>query len=123
MVRLRLGLSHLREHKFKYNFQNCINPLCSCGMDIGSTSHFFLHCSSFYDKRITLMGTLSKIDCKLIETNESSLTETLLFDNLLLDLKKTPLSLKHSLITFYPLKHSRNPYSNLFEKLPLNILA
>ena len=27
MTRLRLGLSHLREHKFNHNFQNCINPL------------------------------------------------------------------------------------------------
>ena len=34
--------SRLREHKFKHNFQNCINPLCSCAMDIESTSHFFL---------------------------------------------------------------------------------
>ena len=33
------------------------------------------------DKRITLLNTLSKIDNKLIETNESSLTETLLFGN------------------------------------------
>ena len=41
MTRLRLGLSHLREHKFNHNFQNCINPLCSCGMDIESTPHFF----------------------------------------------------------------------------------
>ena len=45
------------------------------------------------DKRITLLNTLSKIDNKLIETNESSLTETLLFGNLLFDIKKTPSSL------------------------------
>ena len=88
MTRLRLGLSHLREHKFNHNFQNCINPLCSCGMDIESTSHFFLHCPLFDDKRITLLSTLNKIDCKLIETNESSLIETLLFGNSLFDLKK-----------------------------------
>ena len=24
---IRLGLSHLNEHKFKYNFQNSLNPL------------------------------------------------------------------------------------------------
>ena len=73
-------------------------------MDIESTSHFFLHCPLLYDKRITLLSNLSKIDCKLIEMNESSLTETVLFGNLLFDLKKkTPLSLAHPLITFYPL--------------------
>ena len=34
MARSRGGLSRLRKHKFNHNFQNCINPLCSCGMDI-----------------------------------------------------------------------------------------
>ena len=90
MTRLRLGLSHRhqRDHKFNHNFQNCIDLLFSCGMDIKSTSHFFLHCPLVDDKRITLLSTLNKIDCKLIETNESSLTETLLFGNSLFDLKK-----------------------------------
>ena len=41
---LRLGLSYLHEYKFNHNFQNYINPLCSCGVDIESTSHFILHC-------------------------------------------------------------------------------
>ena len=92
MTRLRLGLSHVREHKFNHNFQNCINLLYSCGRDIESTSHFFLHCPLFDDKRITLLSTLNKIDCKLIETNESSLIETLLFANSLFDLKKNSLN-------------------------------
>ena len=87
-IRLRLGLSHLREHKFNHNFQNLVNLLCSCGMDIESTSHFFLHCPLFDDKRITLFSTLNKTDCKLIETSEFSLIETLLFGNSLLDLKR-----------------------------------
>ena len=97
MTRLCLGLSHLREHKFNHNFQNCINPLCSCGMDIGSTSHFFLHCPLFDDKGITFLSTLNKIDCKLIETNEFSVIETLLFGNSLLDLKKSSLILNASI--------------------------
>ena len=67
MTRLRLGLSHLREHKFNHNFQKRINTLRSCAMDIESASHFFLHCHVFGDKRITLLSTLNKINCKLIE--------------------------------------------------------
>ena len=43
ITRLHVGMNHLREPKFNHNFQNCINPLCSCNMDIESTSHFFLH--------------------------------------------------------------------------------
>ena len=47
ITRLRLGLSHLREHKFKHNFQDTINLLCSYGIDIESTEHFLLHCPQF----------------------------------------------------------------------------
>ena len=90
MTWLRLELSRLREHKFSHNFQNCISPPRSCAMDIESRSHFFLHCPLFDDKTITLLSTLNKMDCKLIETNESSLIETLLFGNSLFGLKKTP---------------------------------
>ena len=28
---LRVSLGHLREHKFKHNFQSSLNPICSCG--------------------------------------------------------------------------------------------
>ena len=42
MTRLRLGLSHLREHKFKRSFQDFMNPLCNCGYKVESTVHFFL---------------------------------------------------------------------------------
>ena len=31
-IRLRFGLSHLREHRFKLGFQDTLNPLCSCGL-------------------------------------------------------------------------------------------
>ena len=32
LTRLRLGLSHLNEHKFRHNFADCVNPLCSCSI-------------------------------------------------------------------------------------------
>ena len=79
ITRLRLELSHLREHKFKYNFQNCLNPLCSCGSSIESTSHFLLHCPIFDDKRHTFLSTLNNIDSKMLESTDSYLTQTLLF--------------------------------------------
>ena len=85
ITRLRLELSHLREHKFKYNFQNCLNPLCSCGSNIESTSHFLLHCPIFHDKRHTLLSTLNNIDSKILESNDSYLTLTLLFGSTSLD--------------------------------------
>ena len=36
--RLRLGLSHLNEHRFRHNFQDRLNPLCSCSLEIEDTS-------------------------------------------------------------------------------------
>ena len=73
VTRLRLGLSHLREHKFKHSFQDSINPLCSCSLDVESTIHYFLHCPQFTIERHTLLNTISQIDDKLLDSNESNL--------------------------------------------------
>ena len=64
ITRLPVGMSHLLEHKFKHNFQDCLNPICNSGLDIESTSHFFLHCPPFNDRRYTLLSTLNYIDFK-----------------------------------------------------------
>ena len=55
---LRLGLSHLREHKFNHNFKNTLNPLCPCSLESESTSHFFLHCHNFVEQRNNLKNEL-----------------------------------------------------------------
>ena len=73
ITRLRLGLSHLREHKFKHSFQDTINPLCSCGLDIESTEHFLLHCPQFVNERRTLLSTIGNINYKLLENTDSNL--------------------------------------------------
>ena len=44
ITRLRLGLSYLREHKFKHSFQDTINLLCSCSLNIESAEHFLRCC-------------------------------------------------------------------------------
>ena len=33
LTRLRLNFSHLNEHKFRHNFNDTINPMCSCGKE------------------------------------------------------------------------------------------
>ena len=42
LTRLRVGFSHLREHKFKHNFQDTLNPLCPCSLEAEDTYHFFM---------------------------------------------------------------------------------
>ena len=33
LTRLRHGLSHLGDHKFRHNFQDCVSAMCSCGQE------------------------------------------------------------------------------------------
>ena len=47
LTRELLGLSHLNEHRFRHNFEDCMNPLCSCSLEIEDTSHYLMHCHHF----------------------------------------------------------------------------
>ena len=47
LTRLRLRLSHLNEHRFRHNFKDCINPLCSCSLEVENMLHFFSGLPSF----------------------------------------------------------------------------
>ena len=74
ITRLRLGLSLLREHKFKHSFQDTINPLCNCGQDMESSTHFFLLCSFSINERHTLLSTIRSLDSKLLDCTDYDLT-------------------------------------------------
>ena len=41
LTQLRLGLSHINEHRFRHNFNDCINPLCSCSLEVENTFYIF----------------------------------------------------------------------------------
>ena len=68
LPRLRLGLSHLCDHKFKHGFLDSLNPICSCGFDIETTCHFLLHCPNFINERSLLLSDVSRLtkDCLLV---------------------------------------------------------
>ena len=78
LTRLRLGLSHLNEHKFRHNFQGCLNPLCSCSLGIEDTSHYLLHCQRLTNHRIDLMNSV-----KSVVINFKSMTDNRKHDILL----------------------------------------
>ena len=42
VTRLTISFSQLNNHKFKQNFQDTVNPLCSCGKAIESALHYLL---------------------------------------------------------------------------------
>ena len=77
--RLRIGFSHLKEHKFKHNFQDSVDPMCSCSSGIETTIHFFLHCANFNTQRQSLFDKIASIDANILTENEDSIVNTLLF--------------------------------------------
>ena len=79
LTRLRVGLSHLHEHKFRHNFQDPLDPFCNCGRHIETTIHFFLHCSNYSNQRKALFEKISNIKRSLLNQNDSIIVETLLF--------------------------------------------
>ena len=81
LMRLRLGLSHLNEHKFKNDFQNASNPHCTCGCNVENTCHFLLHCPNFLTERNTLFNKITNIDSNILNQADATITKTLLFGN------------------------------------------
>ena len=69
LTRLRIGFSHLKEYRLKHNFQDSVDLLCSCGNDIESTVHFFLHCPNFATLRQTLLNKLKSINASIMVEN------------------------------------------------------
>ena len=79
LTRLRLGLSHLNGHRFNHNFQNCINPLVTCSLEVESTLHVFLHCHHYHNIRANPLNSLEVIDTNLLKLSEEQLTKVLLY--------------------------------------------
>ena len=58
LTRLRLGFSHLCQHKYWHNFEGILNSLCLCSIETETTLNFFLRCQFFNDIREILMNEL-----------------------------------------------------------------
>ena len=82
LTRVRLGLIHHNERKFKHNFQDCANSLCSCSLEIESFSHFFLHCHYFTNIRATLLDDLKSVDANIPSFSDNELMDLVLYGSL-----------------------------------------
>ena len=78
LTRLRVGLSHFCEHKYKHSFQDSLNLICNCGKDIETSSHYLLHSSDSLPERMTLLNTISCFVPNISDLNNAKLTEILL---------------------------------------------
>ena len=84
ITRLRLGFSHLRKHKFRHNFQDILNPICSYGENIETTTHYLLHCPNYLNERMTLLNRLQNVEENILDRNDYRLSEILLFLRLMM---------------------------------------
>ena len=61
MARLCLGCSHLNEHKFRHNSQDCLNLLCSCSLEIEDTVHYLQHYYHFSQYCFDLINSVKSV--------------------------------------------------------------
>ena len=78
---LRLGFSHLNEHKFRHNFCDFLDPLYKCKLEPEKTSHFLLRCHLFQVERTILLNDIKEIDECIISDNMNILDQILLHGN------------------------------------------
>ena len=79
ITKLRLGLSHLRDHKYKHNSLDCLNPICCCGKNIETTVHYLLHCLIFSDERSVFLNNIWNINENVLNGSESRISDSILF--------------------------------------------
>ena len=81
-TRLRVGFSHLREHKFRHSFLDIVDPICSCRTNaVENTEHYLLHCSNFANQRTVLFDDLRNIGINYGPLDSSTFSRMLLFGN------------------------------------------
>ena len=75
-----VGLSPLRNQKFRHNFRYSLSPIHNCSEATEPTKHHLLHCSNFKHERQSLPQNFEKRNPNMIFMNESSLlTQRLLY--------------------------------------------
>ena len=79
LTRLQLNFSHLNEHKFRRNFRDTVNLMCSCSAGIEATDHYLLRCQNFALVRSSFLNRIFEINVEFRNINDSTLTSLLLF--------------------------------------------
>ena len=79
LSRIRLGLYHLCEHKFKHSFQGTLIPICACGLDIETTCHYLISCPIFNAELNTLLSNIRQITPSIFNLNHSQIAHVFLY--------------------------------------------
>ena len=97
LTRLRLDFSHLNEHRFQHNFQDCLNPLRSCSLQIEDTIHYVLHCHHFSQHRIDLINSVKYIFEDFDSLSDNAKKDLLLYGDPRFDINKSKFILQATL--------------------------
>ena len=82
LTRLRVGLSHLRSHKFSHNFKDTPSKSCSvCNNKPETTEHYLLHCPIYHHIRSELFEKLKQLISLPTLISTSYTCNLLLFGN------------------------------------------
>ena len=96
-TRFRLRLSHLGDHQFRHNFQDSVSPMCCCGHDIETTTHFFLHCPTHHCARKTLFRKKNQVSGTISRQSDSTITKILLFGDKKIDFETNKIFLRSTI--------------------------
>ena len=97
---LRLGCSHLNKHKFRHNFQDCLNPLCSCSLEIKEKIHYLLHCHHFSHYRFGLINSVKSASNNFESFSDNIKRVILSYCDLHFDTNKNKLILEATIFYF-----------------------
>ena len=83
-LQLRLGLSHLCEHRFNQSmvFKALLMRFASVGIgEIEACCHFLRHCSNYSTQKLDLLNSITNIDSSILQKNNMNITLTVIFGN------------------------------------------
>ena len=82
---LRLGLSPLRAHKARHNFED-VDSRCIVCRAVEDNDHYLLHCVSFRLSRTALMQNISTLlNLNILTLPDEVITTTILYGDARLD--------------------------------------
>ena len=91
-------LRTMNEHKFRYNFQDCLNHLCSCSLEIEDTVHYFLHYHHFSQYRFDLINSVKSISDDFQYFSDNFKRDIFLYGDSRFDTNKNQLILEATII-------------------------
>ena len=79
LSRLRLNFSHLNEHKFRHNFNDTVDPTCTCVYEPEATLHYLLCCNLYTTQRLELLDNVCILNPSLKSYSDEKLLSILLY--------------------------------------------